>query len=208
MPLSELRLVDLLAAFRSSEPTPGGGSASALGGAVGASLIAMVAGLPRPRTRTVDEEGQLRSAQSQCVGICERLAALMDRDSAAYDGVLAAFRLPKASEDEKAERTARIQEAVRAATEVPRAVMHACVEAIRLAETVAAFGNPNAASDVEVGLELLGAGLRGAGTNVAINLTGLKDQPYVAAVKKEMQELERDASRAHAAAIAALRERD
>ena len=208
MPLSDQRLVDLLAAFRSSEPTPGGGSASALGGAIGAALLAMVAGLPKPRIRTPAEQNQLADACSRCASISDRLAALMDRDSVAYDGVVAAFRLPKASDDEKTERSVRIQEALRAATEAPLDVMRACVEAIHLAETVAAFGNPNAASDVQVGLELLGAGLRGAGMNVAINLTSLKDQAYVAAMKKEMQFLEMEASRAHVAAIAALREGD
>jgi len=208
MALSDQPLVDLLAAFRSSDPTPGGGSASALGGAIGASLLAMVAGLPKPRIRTPEEDQQLAAARTRCTTISDRLAALMDRDSAAYDGVVAAFRLPKNSEDEKAARSVRIQEALRAATEAPLEVMRACLEAIQLAETVAAFGNTNAASDVQVGLELLGAGLRGAGMNVAINLTSLKDQAYVAAMKKEMQALEREASRAHAAAIAALGERN
>ena len=208
MGLSDQPLVDLLAAFRSSDPTPGGGSASALGGAIGASLLAMVAGLPKPRIRTPEEDQQLVAARTRCTTISDRLAALMDRDSAAYDGVVAAFRLPKNSEDEKAARSVRIQEALRAATEAPLEVMRACLEAIQLAETVAAFGNTNAASDVQVGLELLGAGLRGAGMNVAINLTSLKDQADVAAMKKEMQALEREASRAHAAAIAALGERD
>jgi methenyltetrahydrofolate cyclohydrolase len=208
MALSDQPLVDLLAAFRSSDPTPGGGSASALGGAIGASLLAMVAGLPKPRIRTPEEDQQLVAARTRCTTISDRLAALMDRDSAAYDGVVAAFRLPKNSEDEKAARSVRIQEALRAATEAPLEVMRACLEAIQLAETVAAFGNTNAASDVQVGLELLGAGLRGAGMNVAINLTSLKDQADVAAMKKEMQALEREASRAHAAAIAALGERD
>lgn len=207
MALSDQRLVDLLAAFRSSEPTPGGGSASALGGAIGASLLAMVAGLPKPRSRTPAEENQLADAHSRCASISDRLTTLMDRDSAAYDGVVAAFRLPKHSEDEKAARGVRIQEALRAATEAPLEVMRTCVEAIHLAEIVASFGNPNAASDVQVGLELLGAGVRGAGMNVAINLTSLKDQAYVAAMKKEMQLLEMDAGRAHAAAIAALSER-
>ena len=207
MALSDQRLVDLLAAFRSSEPTPGGGSASALGGAIGASLLAMVAGLPKPRTRTPDEERQLADAQSRCATISDRLATLMDRDSTAYDGVVAAFRLPKSSEDERAVRSVRIQEALRAATEAPLDVMRTCVEAIHLAATVAAFGNANAASDVQVGLELLGAGLRGAGMNVAINLTSLKDQAYVAAMKKETVLLEVEASRAHAAAIAALGDR-
>jgi len=206
MTLSEQRFVDLLAAFRSAEPTPGGGSASALSGAVGASLLAMVAGLPKSRVQTPDEEQRLAAARSQCTALSDRLAALMNRDSEAYDAVVSAFRLPKTSDDEKAMRTVRIQEALRAATDVPLDVMRACAQAIQLAGEVAAFGNANAASDVEVGLELLGAGVRGAGVNVAINLTSLKDQSYVATMKKEIQRLEIDASRAHAAAIAALRD--
>lgn len=206
MRLSELRFSDLLGAFRSSEPTPGGGSASALSGAIGASLLAMVAGLPKPRVRTPADEQRLADARSRCVAAGDRLAALMDRDSEAYDGVVAAFRLPKTSENEKAARTARIQEALRSATEAPLEVMRVCLDAIHLAETVAGLGNASAASDVEVGLELLGAGLRGAGVNVAINLTSLKDQAYAAATKKETQQLEMEASRGHAAAIAALRD--
>jgi methenyltetrahydrofolate cyclohydrolase len=206
MRLSELRFIDLLDAFRSSEPTPGGGSASALSGAIGASLLAMVAGLPKPRVRTPEDEQRLADARSRCAAISDRLAALMDRDSEAYDGVVAAFRLPKTSEDEKAARTAMIQEALRSATEAPVQVMRVCLDAIHLAETVAGLGNPSAASDVEVGLELLGAGLRGAGVNVAINLTSVKDQAYVGAIKKETLQLEMDASRGHAAAIAALRD--
>jgi formiminotetrahydrofolate cyclodeaminase len=142
------------------------------------------------------------------VAISDRLAGLMDRDSEAYDGVVSAFRLPKSSDEEKTARGVKIQEALRSATDVPLEVMHACLEVIQVAETVAEFGNANAASDVEVGLELLGAGLRGAGVNVAINLTSLKDQAYVAAIKKEAQRLELEESRAHAAAIAALREGD
>jgi len=208
MRLSELRIIDLLAAFRSAEPTPGGGSASALCGAIGASLLSMVAGLPKPRIRGPEDGQRLADARARCAAISDRLAALMDRDSEAYDAVVAAFRLAKASESEKIERTARIQEALRTATEAPLDVMHACLDAIHLAETVAGLGNASAASDVEVGLELLGAGLRGACVNVEINLTSLKDEAYVTATKKETQRLEMDASRAHATAIAALREKD
>src|SRR3954452_3771516 len=101
MSLSNQRFVDLLAAFRSSEPTPGGGSASALSGAVGAALLAMVAGLPKPRLGTEADGKQLAASRARCAGLSEKLASLMDRDSESYDLVLAAFRLPKATADEK-----------------------------------------------------------------------------------------------------------
>src|SRR6476469_1109591 len=135
--LSTLRFVDLLASFRSPHPTPGGGSASALSGAVGASLLAMVAGLPKPRAKTADDEQRLSAAGSRCAHISDRLASLIDRDSDAYDDVVGAFRLPKGDEEEKRARTARIQEALRRATDVPMEVMRASAEAIQAAADVA-----------------------------------------------------------------------
>ena len=190
MRLADLRFIDVLAAFRSPNPTPGGGSASAMSGAIGASLLAMVGGLPKPRTQGPEDEKRLEAVRERCAAISDRLAALMDRDSEAYDSVVAAFRLPKGSDEEKRVRTGRIQEALRAATETPLDVMRACVEAIRAAADVAALGNGNASSDVRVGLELLMAGVRGAALNVAINLKSIKDQAYVKAAATEAEELE------------------
>ena len=190
MPLSDLRFVDLLAAFRSPNPTPGGGSASALSGAVGASLLAMVAGLPKSRAQGPQDETRLAAARVRCASISDRLAALMDRDSEVYERVVVAFRLRKGSEDEKRIRVGRIQEALRAATETPLDVMRACVDGIQSATDVAALGNANASSDVQVGLELLMAAVRGARLNVSINLTSITDQTYVGATRNEAEELE------------------
>jgi len=193
MRLADQRFVDLLAAFRSPDPTPGGGSASALSGAVGASLLAMVAALPKPRAQNADDERRLAAAGGRCASISERLVALMDRDSEAYDGVVAAFRLPKGSDQDKQARSERIQEALRQATETPLDVMRACLEAIQVAADVAALGNANASSDVEVGLELLMAGLRGARLNVAINLGSIKDQAYLETTTARAKQLEAEA---------------
>jgi methenyltetrahydrofolate cyclohydrolase len=204
MRLADLRFIDLLAAFRSAEPTPGGGSASALSGAVGASLLAMVAGLPKSRAQNTDDEKRLAAARVGCSSISNELAALMERDSDVYEDVLAAFRLPKGSDSEKRIRSDRIQEAMRIATEAPLHVMRVCVDGLRAGSEVAALGNPNASSDVQVGLELLIAGLRGAKLNVAINLTSIKDQGYVVAAKTEAEGLERDGERARTAAVALL----
>ena len=204
MKLSEQRFVDLLRAFRSSEPTPGGGSASALSGAVGAALLAMVAGLPRPRL----PEAGLSDAGTRCGLLSERLAMLMDRDSEAYDYVVEAFRLPKGTEEEKAERSARIQEGLRLATEAPLDVMRACGRAITEALVVAACGNVNASSDVRVGLELLGAGLRGAKLNVEVNLASIKDDVFAGAVCAEADRLAVSAESEAAAALARLEQAD
>jgi len=189
MSLATRSFSELLAAFRAPEPTPGGGSASALAGAVGASLLAMVAALPKSRAETDEDARRLHAAGERCAAVSDRLAALMDQDSRAYDEVVAAFKLPKATDAEKSTRTIRIQEALRGATEVPLEVMRVCGEAIEQGVVIAQFGNANARSDVQVGLELLRAGLRSANLNVEINLESLKDAAYVLAVRAEAHRL-------------------
>jgi len=199
--LSERTVTDLLAAFRSPEPTPGGGSASALAGAVGASLLAMVAALPRTRAANAEDEEALREAGQRCAALSDELTTLIDRDSEAYEQVMAAYRRPKGTDEEKAARSAAIQTALRGAIDAPLAVMRACANASIRAIAVASFGNPSAASDVQVGLELLMAGLRGARLNVEINLESVKDPAYI---REEVAAIERAAAQAVADARARL----
>lgn len=206
MKLTDQTISDFLAAVRSPDPTPGGGSASALAGALGASLLAMVAGIPKPRAATDPDLERLHAAGARCAELCARLATLVDRDSDAYNGVVAAYRLPKQTDEEKAARAARIQEALRVATDAPLDVMRACSEALAQAAVVAAYGNRNASSDVQVGLELLGAGLRGARMNVEINLGGVKDQDYGGRVRAEIDRLASEADAGVAAARGRLAE--
>lgn len=204
MKLSARPLPDLLAAFRSSEPTPGGGSAAALAGAVGASLLAMVAGLARPRTTSADDLQRLAAAGARCAELSERLAALIDQDSDAYDLVVGAFRLPKGSDEEKRARGSAIQTAMHAATNTPLVVMRSCADAIAEAAVVAAFGNANASSDVAVALELLGAALRGAKVNVEINLESVKDEAFAATARADAERVAAAAAKGTAAARARL----
>ena len=191
MKLTTSSVAAVLAAFRSSEPTPGGGSAAALAGAVGASLFAMVAGLPKSRAASDDDQRQLADAGERCTALALRLEALIDDDSAAYDLVVNAFRLPKGTDDEKAARSAAIQQAMRAATEAPLDVMRRCAETIAFAPVITTLGNANAATDAQVGAELLAAALRGAEQNVEVNLGSVKDATYVERVRAEMQRLRR-----------------
>ena len=206
MKLTDKTVTGLLEAFRSSDPTPGGGSASALAGAIGASLLAMVAGLPKPRAASEEDLARLRAAGARCATLAEQLTTLVDRDSAAYDAVLAAYRLPKDTTEEKAARSERIQEAVRTAIAVPLEVMRASHTAIEQAVVVAEFGNRNASSDVQVGLELLGAALRGAQLNVEINLGSVKDADYESRIRSDVGDLlgasdrETEAARAYLSA--------
>ena len=204
MKLVDRSVTDLLAAFRSSEPTPGGGSASALAAAIGASLLAMVAAIPKPRAATEEDLERLQAAGARCAALSDDLTALVDRDSEAYDLVLSAYRRLKATDAEKAARTAAIQDALKAAIAAPLSVMRASAAAIEQAVVVARYGSRSASSDVQVGIELLTAGLRGAKLNVAINLGGVRDAAYAEGVRREAAEFERAAAHEADAARAAL----
>jgi methenyltetrahydrofolate cyclohydrolase len=204
MKLTDRTCADLLAAFRSSDPTPGGGSASALAGAVGAALLAMVASIPKPRATTEEDVERLEAAGTRCAELSERLANLIDRDSEAYERVVAAYRLPKTTAADKGARSARIQEALRAAIEAPLHVMRACGDAVEQAATVAVCGNRNASSDVQVGLELLGAGMRGAKLNVDTNLGTVKDEEYASRTRESIDRMIEELDRGVAAARSRL----
>lgn len=189
-----------LAALQSPEPTPGGGSAAALAGAMGASLFTMVAGLPKSTAATAEDAARLAAAGARCAALAEELRTLVDRDSAAYAQVMTAYRRPKSTDEEKTARSAAIQEAMRGATAAPLDVMRACAAAAEQGVVVAAMGNPSASSDVAAGFELLGAGLRGARLNVEVNLGSIKDAEYVRKVESEVGELERALNHETAAA--------
>jgi formiminotetrahydrofolate cyclodeaminase len=200
-----MAVADLMDAFASTDAIPGGGSAAALGGALGASLLLMVAGLPKTKTGAPEETADLAEAASRLHPLRDSLLDLVERDSDAYRQVLDAFRLPKDSDEEKAARKQAIDRATRVATEAPLNTMRACQQALRGALIVARNGNRRTTSDVGVGVELLLAALRGARLNVEINLSSLEDAAYVARITTEVEELERDASADADAARRALR---
>jgi formiminotetrahydrofolate cyclodeaminase len=200
MTLVDKPLRDLLAAFGSSEPTPGGGSASALASATGTALLSMVAGLPKTRNGTDEERAMLAAAASALSPIGRQLAQAIDDDASAYDSVMAAYKRPKTSPDEQRQRKAAIQDALRAATDVPLGVMALTVDALDHANAIAAHGHRGAASDVAVALALLRAGFHGSRLNVETNLTGNKDEAYTHAVRAEVTRL---TNRAAAAGLAA-----
>jgi formiminotetrahydrofolate cyclodeaminase len=183
-------LSDLLGAFSDPAPTPGGGSASALAAALGLSLIAMVAQMGRTRSGTDEDRHALDRAAAAVLPLRDHVAGLIEDDARAYDAVVAAYRLPKSTEDEQAARKAAVQSALRGAAEVPLDVMRACQAGLTAAVDVGRHGNPFAASDLGVALELLGTGLRGAALNVRANLGGIDETGWVDGVRGEMERLE------------------
>jgi formiminotetrahydrofolate cyclodeaminase len=164
--LSARVLLDRLA---STDPTPGGGSAAAWAGATGAALVAMVGGMEKTRTGDPEERRRLDAVRSRVAAAGATLRLLVDEDSSAYDAVMAAYRLPKQTDDEKASRKAAIHAALEGATDVPLRTAVACLTVLRAAAEAAADGNPNALSDALTGGALAWAGLRGALENVRIN---------------------------------------
>jgi methenyltetrahydrofolate cyclohydrolase len=189
-PYSHLSLAQLLDAFASNQPVPGGGAAAALAGAVGASLLIMVAGLPKTRHGTDEERSALTAAAARLHPLRDELASLIERDSEAYTSVINAYRLPRSTDAEQATRRNAIDEAMRAATEAPLATIRACERAMREAEVIATSGAASASSDVAVGIELLKTAARGAGMNVDTNLAAVNDSEYVKRANQEQRDLE------------------
>jgi len=207
MLLVKKSLEDLLASFASPDPTPGGGSASAVAGALGAALLTMVAALPKTRTGSDEDRAALRTAAAALQEMQQQLTRAVDADTSAYDAVVAAYKQPKATDADLASRKAAIQRALRAATDVPLGVMRLSAAALEQASIVAAHGHHAAGSDVGVAVALLSAGLTGARLNVEINLGGLSDAAYKEAAIAEVDRLADRGARAADAANGSLADR-
>ena len=184
-----MSVAGLLSALASPDPTPGGGTAAAIAGAMGTSLLVMVTGRAKSKSTTDDEKAALTGAGSALEPFTTRLTQLADADTEAFNAVMAAYRLPKATDDEKVKRSGAIQEALRAATVVPLDTLRACADAIDRGQAVAAHANRSASSDVGVAIGLLKAAADGAAANVRINLTSLKDESFKTEAEAETTRL-------------------
>ncbi|MBI1876828.1 MAG: cyclodeaminase/cyclohydrolase family protein [Chloroflexi bacterium] len=173
----------------SAAPTPGGGGAAALVGAMGAALAGMVCNLTIGKEKFAGVEPQMKEILANAESLRARLTGMMTEDVAAVDAVMAAYRLPKATDEEKAARIAAIQEASKKATLVPLAAARACAEVIDLCQPTADMGNPNVVSDAGVAVLCAQAGLKSAALNVLINLGAIKDEAFVAQHRAELDEI-------------------
>ena len=169
MSLLELRTLDFLDSIAGPEPTPGGGSAAALAGATAAALVEMVCSMSKTRGGLPQERARLDAAKAAAGEAGARLRLLVDQDADAYDSVVAAYGMPKATEDEKGRRRSSVALAMKRATEIPLGTAEACLVVLKAAQEAAAHGNPNALSDARAGAALAWAGLVGALENVRIN---------------------------------------
>jgi methenyltetrahydrofolate cyclohydrolase len=171
----DMSVGQLLQRLGSSDPAPGGGAAAALAGALGAALVRMTANLTIGRPRLVEVEDQARGIDARAADLCQRLGALGDADTVAFEQVSAAYKLPRADDAQKAARSEAIQAALQGAAAVPLETMRLCADVLELAEEAAPLLNPAVISDVLVGAQLAQAGLESAALNVEINLAAMTD---------------------------------
>jgi len=181
-------LTGFLDALASERPTPGGGGAAAVIGATGAALVSMVCNLTAGKSAYADVEPEVRALLEDAEELRRRLLRLADEDVAAFQGVMASYRLPRASDEEKQARGAAIQEALRRATETPLACAEACSRLLRLSYAIAQKGNRNVISDAGVAALAVAAALRSAALNVYVNTGAIRDADFVEAAHRRLQE--------------------
>ena len=203
--LTDLSVQELLERLGSSDPVPGGGSASALAAAMGAALVAMVAELTIGRAEYAEHEETIRHLRFDALERRAELVALAQEDATAYDAVVQARRMPKDTEGEKATRSQALGKAMVAAARAPLRAAVVAAEVLDLAERMAPIGNRNAVSDAGVAALLAAAGLRGALLNVRINLPYLPaDEPMRTSAPPEIARLEILAEKGQQAALSAV----
>lgn len=173
--LIDTRFIDALA---TSEPTPGGGSAAAMAAAIAAGLLSMVCNLTVGQEKFADVEAELRAVLEESESIRHDLIDLAEQDMAAYRSFVDAQRMPRGGPEERRERTACMQGALRECTSVPLEIARASRRLLELSPTVAEKGNPSAVTDVGVAAVLAEACARGAGLQVRVNLAWLKDADF------------------------------
>ena len=181
---------DFLQKTASGTPVPGGGSVSALSAALGAGLTEMVANLTIAKKGYEAVENEMKQIAETVQNLREKLVTEVDKDSNAYNDVLAAFKLPKTTEAEKEQRTQAIQDAMKNAARVPLGVANDALQVMDQAEKVIINGNRNAVSDGAVGAMMARTAVLGALFNVKINLASVKDQAFVEEMMQQVNKLE------------------
>jgi formiminotetrahydrofolate cyclodeaminase len=188
--LTDLTLTEFLEKTASHSPVPGGGSIAALSGAIAASLSEMVAHLTIGKKGYEALEEEMQEIAKDAFQYRERLIRTIDKDSNAYNDVMAAFKLPKGTEQERNNREAAIQEALIHATLVPLDVARDAFKIIELAGKVVKQGNKNAVTDAAVAVMMARTAALSALYNVKINLASIKDANFVKEVGNDVRRME------------------
>lgn len=187
MNLKEQTINNFLEELSSSSPTPGGGSVSAIIGAVSSALVSMVASLTVGKEKYKDSWKQMEEVLQEVKSLRSEFMTLADGDIEAFNGFMTALRLPKESNEEKEIRSVAMEEASKKATIVPLKIAETCEKVAKLSLQTAQFGNKMAATDAAIGAILANAAARSASYNVLINLPSIKDADFVENAKKKLQ---------------------
>ena len=176
----------------SKSPAPGGGSASALSGTIGAALVCMVCELTIGKKKYQEVENEMKQVLDNASKLKDEFMALVEKDEDAFNKVMASYKLPKETDEEKQKRSQEIQLTLKGATEVPLEVIRQSKKMVELAVICAEKGNVNSVSDAGVAAIQAQAASQGALYNVLINLGSIKDEEFKAQVKQETDELMRE----------------
>lgn len=191
--LTDLTVKDFLNKVAGSDPVPGGGSIAALNGALASALAAMVANLTIGKKKYTEVQEDMQAIAQEAERLMGDFTADIDRDSDAYDRVFACFKMPKETDEEKAARSAAIQEATKYAAQVPLEVARRACALMPLIAEVALKGNQNAVTDACVAMMSARNAVLAAVLNVRINLSSLKDAELVTRLQAEADGLEQQA---------------
>jgi len=207
MTITQTSVDEFLDRLASSAATPGGGSAAAIMGAMGAALVSMVCNVSIGKKACAASEPELLAIRAESERLRARLTAMVADDIAAFDALMTAYKLPKASADEQGRRAAAIQTSLTRATEVPLDCARACAEVIVLARRAAEHGYKGVISDAGVGVLSAHAALRSAALNVYINAPALHDRVVAERYHTEIDALVASATAAHEAVYSIVRDR-
>lgn len=180
---------EFLADLASAEPTPGGGGAAALAGAIAAALTSMVANLTLGKKKYAEVEGQIRPIFITAEILRTRMEALVAADAAVFEGFMKVYRMPHITEEETNKRSKAIEVAAYDAAEVPLKIAESCMEVLEIAAQIVLIGNKSAVTDATVAAFLARAALRSACYNVQSNLLLIKDKEYVTKTESYMLKL-------------------
>ena len=182
--LVDLKINEFVDVLSSDAPAPGGGSVAALAGAIGIALAEMVAALTTGKAKYQEHEALVQEILVEAAQLKPQFLAAVDRDTQAYNLVMSAYSLPRETAEDKALRSQAIQDATKEATLVPFELMQLSLQALTCASKAIGKTNTNAASDLGVCALQLKTALQGAWLNVLINLSGIKDEQFVAEYQK------------------------
>ncbi len=188
-PLAHKTLIEFADATASEGPVPGGGSASAYVGVLGVALGTMVANLSSHKKGWDDKIKYFSDLAEKGQVIKDKLMQLVDADTQAYNKIIEAIRMPKFTDEEKAQRKAALNLATKGAIEIPMEVMKTALSSMDLIKEMATHGNPNSVSDAGVGAICVRTAVEGAGLNVKINCVGFEDKEYVDNAKNQVNEM-------------------